>query len=68
MENSPGKLTFTQLVTKFHPLPSRHVSFSLRAEGSILTDEATRERGKLVTKFAVNPKWAGIAQSLAQSV
>jgi len=61
MQNSPEKLTFTQLVTKFHPLPSNHVSFSLCAEDSILTDGATAERGKLVRIFTVNLKtYAGV--------
>jgi hypothetical protein len=63
-ENSPEKLTFTQLVTTFHSLPSNHVSFSIHVEDSMLTDEATGERGKLVRKFTANSKWAGIAQSV----
>jgi hypothetical protein len=39
------------MVTKFHPSPSQHISLSLCAEDSILTDEATGEVERLA--------WAG---------
>jgi hypothetical protein len=54
MWRRPIKLTVTQLVTKFHHIPPNQISFSLRAEERILTDEATGEREKLVRTFTVN--------------